>query len=361
MKQLMIAAIGVVLLASCAKTNQDSNSALLPDMTLGEFVKSETPLSEIFEEYTVIPLETTDESLVGGRFNKVIKKDSTLYVQSINDILMFGLTGQFKGRLSKVGAGPGEYASLSDFDVLPDLDEIWVSSSKKIYRYRISTSDFIGSIPLSFYANKFKYLGNNEFIAMTPDEKVFNICSTDGAVLKSFMDNDVANSGLSTVMFLRIDGCIASPVADTNSAACYDPRTHEFSMREILPENNENIVTMEINRTMYDSYGEMEFSSEVMESYAGIISFRKIGNQSIMSLRYPGIKNAVAICNGAATKEYIVWPDNENVITDDIFGSTDASYMLSFSSCESDDSFMFLVGNQDPDLNPYIVNVTELK
>ena len=152
-----------------------------------------------------------------------------------------------------------------------------------------------------------------------------------------------------------------SPVADTNSAVCYDVVNDEFSIRDIVSPEYDELVTMGINQRYFEQYGEMEYSDKIMDNFVGIGSFVNIGDFTILSLRYPGIKNAIAISTDSGTKEYIIWPESENVIEDDIFGKRDVSFLLTFGNCESNDSFLFFVENDDPDLNPSILEVKTLK
>lgn len=195
---------------------------------------------------------------------------------------------------------------------------------------------------------------------MTPDDKVFNVFSVDGKVTQSFFDKDLANSGQATVQFVEAGKQIASIIADTNTAVCYDPETGMFSMKEILSPGKEPAVTMDINREYFDKYGYMDFPSKVMEKYAGLIGFRTNGRQTIVALRYPGIYNSIIVDNGKSVKEYKVRPKEKSMINDDITGNEDTSFLLTFTACESDDSFLFLV-NTDDESNPSILEVRKLK
>ncbi|MBO5445421.1 MAG: 6-bladed beta-propeller [Muribaculaceae bacterium] len=357
----ILAILCLAVLASCGnKEKSDDSDILLPEISLGTFEETTAKLSDIIGDHDMIPLETTDESLIGGRSNKVIKKDGYIFVQSINDVVMFDNTGHFVGKLSRIGRGPEEYESLLDFDIDASSDEIWVSSLKGIVKYKYPSLEFRGNIPLSFYANKFKCLSDGSFIAMTPDDKVFNVFSVDGKVTQSFFDKDLANSGQATVQFVEAGKQIASIIADTNTAVCYDPETGLFSMKEILSPGKEPAVTMDINREYFDKYGYMDFPSKVMEKYAGLIGFRTNGRQTIVALRYPGIYNSIIVDNGKSVKEYKVRPKEKSMINDNITGNEDTSFLLTFTACESDDSFLFLV-NTDDESNPSILEVRKLK
>lgn len=359
--KVITAILCLAALASCGnKEKADRSDVLFPEIRLGDFQESTVTLSEVIGDHKLIRLETTDESIIGGRSNKVIKKDGYIFVRSINEVVMFDTSGHFIGKLSRIGRGPEEYESILDFDIVDSSDEIWISSIKGISKYRYPSLEFSGSIPLSFFANGFKCLGDGNFIAMTPDDKVFSICSEEGKVIQSFFDKDLANSGETTVQFVKAGKKIVSPISDTNSAVCYEPETGMFSIRQILSPGNEPIVTMEVNREYFDKYGYMDFSSKIMEKYAGLIGFRTHGSQTLVSVRYPGNENSLIVDNGRSVKEYMVRPKEKSVIKDDITGCDDASFLLKFNSCESEDSFLFLV-NSDDDSNPSILEVRKLK
>lgn len=363
MKRLIIifASIVALLTISCTSNKKYNNDCIFPEISLNKFVDSETKLSDVFDNSTIIQLETEDDCLIGGRTTKVIKSNDRFFVQSMNEVLMFDALGKFICKLSKVGNGPEEYTDLHDFDIVPQYNEIWVSSDKSIIRYKIPSMEFCGKIPLSFFANKIKYVGKEMFIALTPDDKVFNLCSISGDVLESYLDKDLANSGERAVQFVKIGDNIVSQLFNSNTAVCYNVENDSFSMRDILSSDNDRISTTEVNKQFYDKYGYLDFSKEVQDKYIGIIGFRKINNQTIMSLRYPKSELAVIIDNGKCVKEYVVNPSDRCPLIDDIFNCQDPLFLMSFASCESDDSFLFVVPNDNPELNPFLLEVTEFK
>lgn len=355
---LLVCLFGIV---SCTGKKAKDSNVLFPEIGLDGFVKAEIPVTDLFEDYSLIPLETTDSCLIGGWTNKIIKKCGHIFVQSINEVLMYDYTGHFEGKLSRVGSGPQEYGEIYDFDIVPKYNEIWASYRKTIYCYKLPTMEYNGTIPLSFYANKIKYIDDDTFIALTPDDKVFNICSIDGKVLESYLDKDLANSAEQTVQFVKIDDNIVSQLFNANSVACYDVETRSFSMKDILSPGKGKFITREINRKYYDQYGYFDFGKKAMEDYASIIGFRKIGDTALMSVRYPGPENSIIISDGEESKQYKVYPEDVCVVTNDITGSGDISFMLSFCNSESDDSFLFMIPNENPDMNPSLLEVKEFK
>lgn len=351
----------MVFMFGCTAKEQDNQSMLFPEIEINKFYTDLTNITDILKDYHVITLDSADDSLIGGRFNKIVKRNSFFYVCSMNEILIFDEKGKFKDKLSNIGNGPNEYEEILDFDIVSQYDEIWVSSAKEIVRYKIPTLEFCGKIKLDFYAKKFKYLGDDKFIALTPDEKVFNICSIDGNVLDSYLDKDLANSGELIVQFINLDDNIVSQLFNTNSAVCYNVEDGSFSIKDIISPNNNRVITTDINKHYYSQFGYLEFSKEVMEDYTGIIGFRKLNGQTIMSLRYPGPELAVIIDSGNNINEYIVRPSEKSLLVDNMFDGQDPSFLMTFAANDSDDSFLFVVPNDDPDLNPYILEVKEFK
>lgn len=365
MKKIYIQIIFVSIIAmftvSCRHNKEKVGDILFPEISLDTTVDYNTELSSIFDDTRIIHLETADECLIGGRSNKVIKSGGNFYIMSMNEVLMFDNYGKFQGKLSRVGNGPEEYSELQDFDIVPKHNEMWVSSDKTIIRYKIPSMEFCGKISLTFFINKFKYLGDDKFIAKTPNDKVFNLCSIDGTVLESYLDKDLANSAQSAVQFVKIGDLVASQLYNSNSAVCYDVETGAFSIKDIISPENDKVVTTEINKRYYDQYGYFDFDTEVMKEYVGIIGFRKINGQGIMSVCHPGPELAVIINNGHDVKQFVVRPQDRCRIIDDICGGQDPSFLMTFAGCESDDSFLFTVPNEDPDLNPSLLEVKKFK
>ena len=105
-KQLIRAILAIafiVTVTSCLSNDKENDTnVLFPDITIGNFVNTQIPLSEIISDYRMIPLETTDESLIGGWSNKIMKKDGPVFVSSGNEVLMFDEGGKFQSKLSAV-------------------------------------------------------------------------------------------------------------------------------------------------------------------------------------------------------------------------------------------------------------------
>jgi hypothetical protein len=66
-------------------------------------------LSEIAEDITFIPLETTDECLIGNYCVIYFFKDYIVTIDNIHQIFLFDKTGKYIRKIGNKGQGPGEY------------------------------------------------------------------------------------------------------------------------------------------------------------------------------------------------------------------------------------------------------------
>lgn len=98
-------------------------------------VEGKVRLSSILSRYRLIPLQTSDSSLVGAVV-KVVKNDGRYYVSDRSDQLsVFDAQGRFLGRIAGRGAGPGEYGRLLDFDV--DDRQVVILDYQRLHFYSL--------------------------------------------------------------------------------------------------------------------------------------------------------------------------------------------------------------------------------
>lgn len=130
---LALSAFGFV---SCSAQiqNRKCKIALKQNVSIDEYVKS-------YDGY--IPLETTDESLVGN-ISKLLYEDGKLIVvdKENNKILVFdAATGKFLNCIGHQGRGPKEFISLRDVVVADG--KLYVLDMGKILTYKLS-GEFVG-------------------------------------------------------------------------------------------------------------------------------------------------------------------------------------------------------------------------
>jgi hypothetical protein len=86
-------------------------------------------------------LETTPESLLGD-FVQMISFDNEFYIRSLSDqkIYRFDGKGNFKNSIGEVGNGPGQYSSISSFQIGEDntIDVLSnLGNQSRIYKYSL--------------------------------------------------------------------------------------------------------------------------------------------------------------------------------------------------------------------------------
>lgn len=113
-----------------------------------------------------IPLETTDESLIGV-INKYYYTDSLIIlVDSQQKIFFFNTNGRFLHSFYHLGSSPYEYQLLKNFTVDPCKKELYINDA---YAYRFIVYDYEGNYIREFKYNKEKlfnyiYNYNQEYI-----------------------------------------------------------------------------------------------------------------------------------------------------------------------------------------------------
>ena len=133
---LYIALMGLVLaLVSCSEQKPATNVGVFID--LSESVRDTLRVTDCMEPLDIIPLETTDESLL-GTVDKLMEHNGRYYVldKMRKGVLVFDSSGKFLHRAGRIGQGPGEYQDLVDFTVDGNTGYLYLlAQSSTIYVY----------------------------------------------------------------------------------------------------------------------------------------------------------------------------------------------------------------------------------
>jgi len=116
MKRIYFTIFIVTFLYSCGKVNDSINDVSV--ILKSSLEETKTSFFDLFERAELIPLETTDQSLIKST-RKVDCYDDTLYVfdDDLFAVFIFDGTGKYLNKVHKIGQGPGEYAYIYDFCV----------------------------------------------------------------------------------------------------------------------------------------------------------------------------------------------------------------------------------------------------
>lgn len=139
-----------LVFCSCGRKSTDNE--IKPDFVIKIDLLSEpesviTGLSDIAENIEYIPLQTTENSLIGAFTLKILNIGDRIYIQNgglVGEILCFDMNGRFLFKISNEGRGPEEYDFITDFDVSSDnkILTILSGSTRKLVSYGISDTGF---------------------------------------------------------------------------------------------------------------------------------------------------------------------------------------------------------------------------
>jgi len=138
--------LAMIFFCSCgskrSKDSSNSDSVIRIDL-LSEPRSKLTKLSDFAANVEYIPLQTTNNSLLGEFAVKIVSVDNKIYIKNSGlggDIMCFDIEGKFLFKLQSFGRGPGEYTSITDFDVSSDNKTLTILSDvdRKLLVYGIS-------------------------------------------------------------------------------------------------------------------------------------------------------------------------------------------------------------------------------
>lgn len=250
-----------VVFTQCVRTSDgiEPESSYFFDLNRRESI---TELFDHIESAETVPLETTDECLI-GTIDKILAWEDRYYILDgkFRRILCFDTEGRFLSKLDKVGRGPGEYMYIRDFDIRDE--RLYVLEIDKIMVYDLS-GEFQKSIPVDYGGglNAFSVLGDDRYAIASvsqEDDFLLHIVDGTGKVTKSMLECpkslrmtlDVYSNGWS---FQRSEGrlylslpVLASVIAldeDENPVPVFsfesDRNPEKYIKKNVLTEKNFN-------------------------------------------------------------------------------------------------------------------------
>ena len=362
MKRIFYLIWGIIALGLChsCKVNKGEETALFSGVDMEtQSVGQGTALSSVFKSHQLIPLETNDSSLIGGRGNKILKHRSRFYVMSQNTIVSFDKEGRYMNRLSSIGEGPEDYVSIYDYDVLTvgGKDEIWISTVGGIKIYDAENLSFKRQIPIEGFVNQFRYVNDSTIWVVSPEDKVFKICDADGNVRLRFGDKDLANSGNKFHQFFTLPGKVVYQLDDTQTGVVYDIHSDSMYYQPIILA--EGVLSPAINKDYFDRYGYDEQMTKVLDAYVRISTVRTLGDSYLFTLFCPDGKKKMLVCADGKSEVYSYGSGKS--LVNDIFPSDDLTFLSTVICCRGDDSFLFMIPaevlNGDSEANPVLLEV----
>jgi hypothetical protein len=163
----------------------------------------------IFREIEMIPLETTDDCLVGIRPELLSDADHFFIKEHQQQVILrFDRSGKFINRIGQRGGGPGEYqGDVMDFDIDPEAKIIEVmASNSQLLRYNydgtIISNRLYGINIQSFAKAGTTYWFNLGVSKLNSDGRLLKV-SDDGTVAEKFLPLKTDWFGFEDLNFTR--------------------------------------------------------------------------------------------------------------------------------------------------------------
>ena len=188
-KELLFIVLTMMFLCCCDKDEKKCETINISD-------SSKKSLNEMFNSITLIPLETSDESLIGIDLRKLEVYNHRLYLlnssHSSNNVLCFADDGKFLFKIDRIGDGPEEYAGLYDFFINKTTQQLLLLNENNIISYNDLDGNFLCSKkkPEDTYTRQLIYVNDSTYFGYNDAE-----CSPNESNL---IDFDAKTFGIRT-------------------------------------------------------------------------------------------------------------------------------------------------------------------
>lgn len=164
--QIFCVLISLLVFVSC---HEKEKAAPVTQINVDEIPNKDAKMQEIASAFTIIPLETTDQSLI-QYLKKVVLYDDKFFVLDDQRPLfaVFSKTGKFLKTVSKQGKGPGEYYVPTDFIIDSEQKQIELLDgfTGRIFIYDLE-GNYKNRIRTSVQGNYFVKFKNGDYVIYT--------------------------------------------------------------------------------------------------------------------------------------------------------------------------------------------------
>ena len=183
-------------------------------------------LTDLIEEIHVVPLTNITIEEAPIRVSQVEIYDDLIYIadKKYGRMVISDMGGEIQGSVGSIGSGPGNYASLWNFNINNDHIEILSNEDQKVHAYTLDGS-FVGAKRFEFFADSFMKIDSGYLFYVNNNNAGhgMNALFTDDSLQVKKMalpyDADLQTSMISFSGFLRCDHnkvpLIAEPFTDT--------------------------------------------------------------------------------------------------------------------------------------------------
>lgn len=160
MRNLLICIICLVLV-NCGKSEKVKN--------LNFEAKEGVKASDFYNNISFVKLEMNDECLIFDPTEVKISDDKIFIVDKfakVPNVFVFSISGDFIGKISRQGVGPGEYLLPGNLICDEDNRKIYLTDlmKKELLTYDLDSFSFIESYKIPFYSAFVEYLDRDHLI-----------------------------------------------------------------------------------------------------------------------------------------------------------------------------------------------------
>jgi hypothetical protein len=191
-KKYILFTVAILLLSCCNKKRQNDDENIFTINIESEKIVKSIKFSELITDCKYVPLETTEECLI-GQLNKVEVSNNEIFVldsRSARAIYRFSKEGKFLNQIAEQGHGPGEYVQPDDISIDVTTGEIAILDRMKIYFYKPDNT-YLRDIILPVYSYKIAWY-DHRIATYSRDDNDLVLLNENGKQKEVFFKNDEA-------------------------------------------------------------------------------------------------------------------------------------------------------------------------
>ena len=226
------------LLISCAEHKQSYTNYFVKETEIQQY--NSEKLSDIVEYFDIVPLETSDNCLL-GEINVIKKRASRSYIRTnANRLDVFDKNGKHLMKVGGIGQGPGEYAAICDFDA--DKDYIYILVPGKILKYDSNGTFQTELLIENLQWGHLRRIKNGFLIQCVqplPDGNGLIYADDKGNVVQTAMpvgEHTYLRGSLAWTKWN--EDCYFYHLSTSNDLFCYDVESQNFSSKTLVEDKN---------------------------------------------------------------------------------------------------------------------------
>ena len=216
-----------------------------------DVIKESVKLSSIITVKRIIPLETTDATLIGDLGKIVMFNDKIYVLFKRNTLLVFDDKGKFLRKIGSIGEGPGEYRVIGDFDVTNHA--VFLRDYHKILQYD-DNGEFMRSIPFDVNLFGINVVEDKILGFVTGEKHISYIYTHEGKCLNKYhLSSKAASVGASNYYWPYGKNRYIFPFVDSNDAFIYDVRNNTYD--EVKLVDLPDMLSLDDMNDLYEEKG----------------------------------------------------------------------------------------------------------